>query len=568
MRFAISSPRGGNRITTKLYGNIKGLRSSEQKALQRLYGRRLDPSRLVTGDLARELAQIATETSRQVGVLLSRRGAVEYVIVGTPQALELPEIGRFRAGAGRLRGLRLIHVHLHDEPLATDDLTDLSLLALDAVAVIRWTPGTLEPMVSWAHLLPENPEGRHWEIHADLPAHRIDADFPAFIREIEGEIGRKASVLDADSSGERAFLVHLARPGDPFQEAWDVAELRELAATAGLDVVDVVIQRRRPDNKTFIGRGRLTALIIEAMQRHVDLLVMSPALTPAQIRAISDIAEIRVIDRTQLILDIFAQRARSADGKVQVELAQLRHLLPRLAGSGKAMSRLMGGIGGRGPGETQLEVDRRRINRRISHLERALKQLSRERANRRRRRTRAGIPVISIVGYTNAGKSTLLNTLTHAEAVAENKLFATLDPFSKRMRFPTDREVILTDTVGFIRDLPKTLVQAFQATLEELEQADLFIHVVDASSPHRDEQKESIERILHDMELGRTPRIVFYNKIDLVEDPKEEAALRRQDAYVGSARTRATLRPLMEHIEALIARGSFTDLRQGQGSDD
>ena len=522
----------------------------------------------MVGELARELAQLGTDTGRQVGVLMSRKGSIEYVVVGTPQGLELPEIGRFRAGAGRLRGLRLIHVHLHDEPLATDDLTDLSLLSLDAVAVIRWPQGTPEPLVSWAHLLPENPEGQHWEIHEGRPAHHIDEDFPVFIREIEGEIGRKAKVLEADGAGERAILVHLARPGDPQQEAWDVSELRELAATAGLDVVDVVVQRRRPDNKTFIGRGRLTSLIIEAMQRHVDLLVMSPALTPAQIRAISDIAEIRVIDRTQLILDIFAQRARSADGKVQVELAQLRHLLPRLAGSGKAMSRLMGGIGGRGPGETQLEVDRRRINRRIGHLERALKQLSRERANRRRRRTRAGIPVISIVGYTNAGKSTLLNTLTRADAVAEDKLFATLDPFSKRMRFPHDREVILTDTVGFIRELPKTLVQAFQATLEELEQADLFIHVVDASSPHRDEQQESIERILNEMELGRTPCIVFYNKIDLVDDPQEEAALRRKGAYVGSARTRLTLRPLMEEIEALVDRGSFAKQPLGQGAED
>ncbi|MFH1532372.1 MAG: GTPase HflX [Pseudomonadota bacterium] len=504
---------------------------------------------------------------RQVGVLIDRKGGIEYVVVGTPQGLALPEIGRFRAGPSRLRGIRLVHVHLHGEPLAEDDLTDLSLLTLDAVAVIRALPGAPEPMVSWAHLLPENPEGDRWEIHGDLPAHRIDVDFPPFIREIEAEIGRKALLMEADGAGERAILVHLARPGDPL-EAWDVAELRELAATAGLHVVDVAIQRRKPDPRTFIGRGRLTALIIEAMQRHVDLLVFSPDLTPAQVRAISDIAEIRVIDRTQLILDIFAQRAQSADGKVQVELAQLRHLLPRLAGSGKAMSRLMGGIGGRGPGETKLEVDRRRINRRIAHLERALKQLARERANRRRRRIRAGIPVISIVGYTNAGKSTLLNTLTRATALAEDKLFATLDPFSKRLRFPEDREVILTDTVGFIRELPKTLVEAFRATLEELEQADLFVHVVDASSPHRDEQRESVERILHDMGLGMTPSVVFYNKIDQVGDPLDAAALRRdEEAFVGSALQRDSLRPLLEHLEVRIVRGAVTELPRTLDSD-
>jgi len=467
----------------------------------------------------------------------------------------MPDFGRFRAGSGRLRGLRLVHVHLHGEPLATDDLTDLSLLSLDAVAVIRPATEGPVPLVSWAHLLPENPQGRRWEVHEDLSAHRIDVDFAAFVREIEAEIGRKARLLDADGGGERAILVHLAAPGDSAREAWDVAELRELAATAGLQVVDVVVQHRRPDTRTFIGRGRLTSLIIEAMQRHVDLLVMSPDLTPAQIRAISDLADIRVIDRTQLILDIFAQRARSADGKVQVELAQLRHLLPRLVGTGVAMSRLMGGIGGRGPGETRLEVDRRRINKRVAHLERALKRLARDRANRRRRRTRAGIPVISIVGYTNAGKSTLLNTLTRAEAVAEDRLFATLDPFSKRLRFPRDREVILTDTVGFIRDLPRPLVQAFRATLEELEQADLFLHVVDASSPHRDEQMESIERILHDMGLGKTERVTFYNKCDRIDDPLERLALERRDgALTGSAMSRPTLLPLMERLEETIDR--------------
>ena len=525
------------------------------KALQRLYRRRLDPELLVPPELVRELAELAAGTGRQVGVLVDRKGGIQYVVVGTSQGLQLPELGRFRAGGDRLRGIRLIHVHLHGEPLATDDLTDLSLLSLDAVAVISPDKRTPDPLVSWAHLLPENPAGRRWEIYEHQQAHRIGVDFTTFIREIEAEIGRKALLQESGGRGEPVILVHLARPGEPEREAWDVSELTELAASAGLNVVDVVVQRRKPDTRTFIGHGRLTSLIIEAMQRHVDLLVMSPDLTPAQIRTISDLAEIRVIDRTQLILDIFAQRAQSADGKVQVELAQLRHLLPRLVGTGKAMSRLMGGIGGRGPGETKLEVDRRRINKRIAHLERALEQLSRERANRRRRRSRAGIPVISIVGYTNAGKSTLLNTLTHSEAIAEDQLFATLDPFSKRLRFPRDREVILTDTVGFIRELPETLVKAFRATLEELEQADLFLHVVDASSPYREEQMESIERILHDMDLGQTERVTFYNKMDQVEDPLEAAALaRRADAITGSALDRKSLLPLMERLQETIDR--------------
>jgi len=502
----------------------------------------------VSPELARELADLATGSGRQVGVLLDRRGEVQYVVAGSPQRLDMPEFGRFRAGRDRLRGLRLVHVHLHGEPLATDDLTDLSLLALDAVVVVR--PGEEEPAIAWAHLLPENAAGRRWEIEDPWPGPGRGPGFDGFIRELEAALGRRS---EATGAGEReaAILVHLARPGDP-AEAWDMEELKALADSAGLRVADVVVQRRPPDPRTFIGRGRLTDLVVEAMQRRVDLLVFSPALTPAQVRAISDLAEIRVMDRAQLILDIFAQRARTPGGRVQVELAQLRHLLPRLAGTGKAMSRLMGGIGGRGPGETKLEVDRRRITDRIRHLERSLEAHARDRANRRRLRLRTGIPLVAIVGYTNAGKSTLLNTLTHARALAEDRLFATLDPFSRRLRFPRDREVVLTDTVGFLRELPEVLRQAFRATLEELEGADVLLHVVDAASPRRDEQRESVERILRDMDLGGLPRITFYNKADRLADPREAAALARDGAVAGSATARASLIPLLDALELAL----------------
>jgi len=310
------------------------------------------------------------------------------------------------------------------------------------------------------------------------------------------------------------------------------------------------VQRRRPDRRYFIGRGRLRDIIVRTMQKEVDLLVFCPDLSAAQVKNIADLGDIRVIDRTQLILDIFAQRARSGDGKLQVELAQLRFLLPRLIGAGIAMSRLQGGIGGRGPGETKLESDRRRVHQRISSLEKQLKQLAARRKERRKRREKNQVPVVSIVGYTNAGKSTLLNTLTRARAVAENKLFATLDPFSKRLRFPRDREIILTDTVGFIRDLPADLKTAFKATLEELETADLLLHVVDASSPRAEEQLEAVEKLLAELDLAGTYRITVFNKMDLLQngDLARNQAQRFSGVAV-SALNRESLRPLVERIE-------------------
>jgi GTP-binding protein HflX len=259
--------------------------------------------------------------------------------------------------------------------------------------------------------------------------------------------------------------------------------------------------------------------------------------------------DLKVIDRSQLILDIFARRAHTLDGKVQVELAQLKYILPRLAGKGSAMSRLTGGIGGRGPGETKLEIDRRRIRDRISRLEKQLKALGKGRLQRRQKRVKTGVPIISIVGYTNAGKSTLLNALTQSEVLTEDLLFATLDTASRRLRFPHEREVIITDTVGFIRQLPKSLLGAFRATLEELVDAHLLLHVVDVSNPRFEEQIRAVDRILQDLELDEIPRILVFNKIDLI--PKEEILplCRRFDAIAISARNRLSFNELLREME-------------------
>jgi GTP-binding protein HflX len=298
-----------------------------------------------------------------------------------------------------------------------------------------------------------------------------------------------------------------------------------------------------------MGEGKIKEVIIRALQQGATLLVFDQNLSPAQVRSISAITEIKVVDRAQLILDIFARRAHTLDGKVQVELAQLKYIFPRLVGKGTAFSRLMGGIGGRGPGETKLEIDRRRIRDRIAHLEGQLKSLAKGRLQRRQRRIRAEVPIVSIVGYTNAGKSTLLNTLTQSAVFTEDLLFATLDTSTRRLRFPREREVIITDTVGFIRQLPKSLLGAFRATLEELEDADLLLHVVDLSNPRLEEHIRAVERILQELEFDRIPRLLVFNKIDLVAQEEVRALCRRFNAISVSARDRRTFGPLLAELE-------------------
>jgi len=327
-------------------------------------------------------------------------------------------------------------------------------------------------------------------------------------------------------------------------------ELSELSRTAGVAVMDSVLQMRdRIDPKLVLGRGKLDDVVLRAAELDVETLIFDHNLTPSQAAAIAKHTDLKVVDRTQLILDIFAQRAESSDGKLQVELAQLKYTLPWLSLKDNSLSRLTGGIGGRGPGETKLEIGRRRAKERVSFLEGQLKKLSRRREQRRRRRGRHEVPVVSIVGYTNAGKSTLLNSLTGADVLTENKLFATLDTRSRRLRFPEEREVVITDTVGFIRDLPKDLFAAFRATFEEAADADLLLHVVDASDPARDQHIETTEALLTELGLDEIPRILVYNKVDLVE-PVEARRLvgRRADVVALSATDRESTRLLLKKI--------------------
>jgi GTP-binding protein HflX len=348
---------------------------------------------------------------------------------------------------------------------------------------------------------------------------------------------------------ERAILVSAStRPKYELEDSMD--ELEELAQSSDVIVLDTVIQRLKELNpKYLLGEGKLKELIINAMDKGATLLIFDQDLTPSQMRAIAETTELKVIDRSQLILDIFARRAHSRDGKVQVELAQLKYALPRLTGKGTAMSRLMGGIGGRGPGEMKLEIDRRRINDRISRLEKELDTLSEARRQRKQRRVENRVPIVSIIGYTNAGKSTLLNALTKSSTVVEDKMFATLDTASRRLRFPREREIIITDTVGFIRDLPKDLMAAFKSTLEELEDADLLLHLVDISNPRFEQQIASVDNILKDLKLADKQKIIVFNKIDKVPEEAVWNTTSRYDAVAVSAVRPDTLGALLGAIE-------------------
>jgi GTP-binding protein HflX len=388
-------------------------------------------------------------------------------------------------------------------------------------------------------------------LDAQVPS-QLDVDFIELIESLEEEVARARHVRNPRDNRDRAILVGVTTGSAPSAQE-SLNELRELARSAGVVVLDSIIQRRpRLDPRSLVGRGKLDELIIQSLQLGADVIIFDQNLTPAQVRAINEATDLKIIDRTQLILDIFAQRAQSREGKIQVELAQLKYMLPRLTGSGIEMSRLMGGIGGRGPGETKLEVDRRRVRERIHLLEKQIEQIRTSRRVQRTKRMRRDLPIISIVGYTNAGKSTLLNALTASSVNAEDMMFATLDPSSRRLRLPRDREVIINDTVGFIRDLPPDLITAFRATLEEMEGSDILIHLVDASSVQIEEHIESVQKILTDLNLSGIPRLLVYNKADLLNQEKLENMKRASDATFISALDRTSLLPMIEQVSQML----------------
>jgi len=546
-----------------LHGNTHGLKPNQLRRIEKLYQRRIQPHQIVTPEFARQLSELSHETRRQIGVLIDRKGYVEYVIVGDARGIELPDFKRVRVATDRFRGLRCVHTHLRGEDLTRDDLTDLALLRLDLMAAIDVDQESgLPGMVRAAHILPgvtpdQNGPGNHFSFLEPAMASQLNVDFLTLIEALEAELSRNRRTVKRIANADAAILINVTT--GPVSVAEDsLAELRELTQSAGLSVLDEIIQRRPAiDPRTVLGKGKLEELLIRGMQLGADAIIFDRELQAAQVRSISEATDLKVIDRSQLILDIFAQRAQSREGKIQVELAQLKYILPRLVmGQDSAFSRLAGGIGGRGPGETKLETDRRRVRDRINRLEKELAAQRGHRAQRRKERLRQQVPVVSIVGYTNAGKSTLLNILTSSHVLAESRMFATLDPTTRRLRLPREREVIINDTVGFIRDLPPDLLAAFRSTIEEIAGSSLLIHLVDASNPRWRQQVSSVDRTLAELDLNTIPRLLVFNKADRI-DAEELNAMQRESALQDgveslaiSALNAKTLPPLLERIEA------------------
>ncbi len=510
------------------------------------------PDEIIGRETARSLAALSTELNRRIGLLIHRSGQIEAVIVGDYDRITIPALAHVGTSGGRLRGLRCVHTVLgHASPISEEDIMDTACLRLDLMVGLTIRDG-LPDLLHPVHLIPTQVDGRDWATLAPMHPTQQYQSCIALIEALEEEFVRERPIRAVDQGKDRAILVSVTTGGRV--EAEDsMAELVELARSAGVEVLAQVIQRRKQIHPRFIlGRGKLMEIMLMSLRLGANLLLFEQELSPSQIRSVTDHIDLRVLDRTQLILDIFARRARSREGKLQIEMAQLKYMLPKLTTRDDALSRLTGGIGARGPGETRLEIDKRRINDRIARLSKELKTVGNQRYHRRSRRRKRDVPVISLVGYTNAGKSTLLNTLTKSDIQAEDLLFATLDPTSRRLRFPEDMEVIITDTVGFIRNLPGELLKAFASTLEELLEADLLLHVIDVANPLWQHQVEVVEQLLAELELDAIPCLKVYNKIDQLTAEEQQRFLINDEGVGVSAQKADSLAPLLVRAQRML----------------
>ncbi len=552
----------GERIIASIQGKTTGLKPDQIRRIERLGRYKPSAREIVPPETARRMTELSREIGRQLGLLMDRRGHVTHVLVGDRKSVFIPDLRLYRFSPGHLRGLRLIHTHLEPGGLTKEDMTDLILVRLDLIAAIEAKSDGLPGKTHLGYLVPSGEQ--RWTVEVFQGPHEMREDPQILIEEAEAWMRRQISGITTEGIS-RVMLVGIT--GESEARAEDaMAELAELARTAGLQVTRSFIQKRaKPDPRTVIGQGKLRDITIEALDQAADTLVFNQDLSPSQLRAITDETELKVIDRTMLILDIFAQHARSRGGKIQVELAQLRYLLPRLVGKGTALSRLAGGIGTRGPGETKLEVDRRRIRQRIGRLEKDLAHLQRERRTRRKRRGTEQVPIVSIVGYTNVGKSTLLNTLTGSGEIAEDMLFATLDPVSRRLTTGEGTLCVLTDTVGLIRDLPPDLEKAFAATFEEIGDADLILHLADASAENLGDQIVTVEETLESLGLGDIPTLLVLNKADLVQKSVLPNLRKRYGALTVSALKRESLGTMLGEVKERLSGIKESEARSREG---
>jgi GTPase len=502
------------------------------------------------------MMEISHEIGRQVGIIVNRRGVVEYVIAGERDRIHIPALASERVGRARFRGLRFIHTHLNGELLTKEDLTDLAMLQLDLIAAILDKPGEKMEMIHLGHLIPQNQKGQVWDFIGPLSVGELNINFTQFIAALESEFvrARGTSYATQASEKEKCLLVVVTMPKKQKNLEERTAEMKDLSYSAGLSVLDVILQRPKELHPRFlVGQGKIEEIAMRATQLGATMLVFDEELTPSQLNSISSLTELKVIDRNQMILDIFANRARTSEAKIQVELAQLRYILPRLGRKQEALSRLTGGIGGRGPGETKLEVDRRRVKERLSFLEKKLIDVGNSRDRTRERRRKAGIPVVSVIGYTNSGKSTLVNLLTKSTVEVEERFFSTLTPTTRLIKYPARKNIVLTDTVGFVEDLPEVLMRAFTATMEELNDATILLHLVDISSPDFEDRIETVRKMIKKLELSDKPVLLVFNKIDGVDDRLTSIIENRYSALSISCKEKKGLERLVHVLETTVA---------------
>lgn len=544
-------------------GELDNIKKGIIQELDSLYDYEVPASQLVTAELAEKMLDITGQLGREVAVYISRQGKIMQVSVGDNATVDLPEI-RQRTSASRLSGIRCVHTHpSSDTRLSNPDISSLRSMKFDVMAAIGIKDdGRIYGSLGF--LSGEQSEDGTYIVHGtkELPLSQLNKlDLVQLVMSINKELG-KHQLKDTEEKQEKAILAGVGFSGVNSRWDWSpeesLEELERLAETAGALTVARVLQKKdKPDNAFFLGKGKIDEIAMEAQNLEADLLIIDDEISPSQQRNLEMATGLKVIDRTALILDIFAQRARSSAGKLQVELAQLRYNLPRIGGQGLVLSRLGGGIGTRGPGETKLEMDRRRIRGRIHDLEEQLDKLQKQRKVQRSQRKENRLPMAALVGYTNAGKSTLLNALSDADVLAEDKLFATLDPTTRLVDITDKQQILLTDTVGFIQKLPHTLVKAFQATLEETIESDLLIHVVDASNENYELQIKAVMEVLREIGAQDKPSLFVFNKADCL--PHEDTSfdklrmLQGREGVFISAKSQQGLTELKDKINEFFS---------------
>jgi len=504
----------------EIFGNTKGIKDTVLEELKQIYHMPILSGQLVSAEMASKLADISEYINKEISLYIARDGTITSITIGNTDSVELPAFDGKRSQS-RLSGIRCVHTHLGgSSALSGVDYSALKNSRFDAMITIGVIgPDFNKSLVSFGMItgIDDNKQLICEEYGPLSLADAEDFYFQNIINTLERILAKETEGTALETEQERAMLVSLEWGNT--KDAWtpenSLEELKQLADTAGALVIGKFFQKRpKPDPAYFIGKGKVGEIALYAQQENIDLCIFDDELSPAQQRNLERSTGVRVLDRTGLILDIFAQRARTNEGKMQVELAQLKYTLPRISGQGLGLSRLGGGIGTRGPGETKLEVDRRRIRDRIAFINDNIDKIKTVRNLHRSQRNKNQVATISLVGYTNAGKSTLLNTLTNSDIYAKDQLFATLDPTTRKLALPDKQEAVLTDTVGFIQRLPHQLVAAFRSTLEEVTESDLLLHVIDVSHELYKEQSDAVYEVLKNIGATNKTIITVFNKID------------------------------------------------------